>query len=329
MFRRVSLFIVLLAVVTLIAGCLSNNNFSLFPEFDNELSTLLVMKPENKTNNRILLLDIEGVISEWGESRYFYSVEPTTAVIRKKLEKALDDRRIKAVVLRINSPGGTVTASDVVYRELLRYKKEAKVPIVASFQGLAASGGYYVACTADKIVALPTTITGSIGVIMHSFGFNGLFDKIGMESRVIKAGKLKDMGNPFDEMTDDERKVMQQIVDDAYERFLDVVKQGRPNLSEEEIREIADGRIVSAGEAKKLGLVDQLGDLEDAIDTAKQLANIRDAGVILYSTSTRPEQTIFSPTSAELPLNIDMSLISIDEIFDLSRPRFYYMWLGY
>jgi protease-4 len=320
----------LLFVVILAAGCFANNRVSLWPSNDEALTTILVKKPAHHTDNRVLLLDIEGPISEWGESRLFHQTEPTTTIVRAKLEKAMQDPRIKAVVLRINSPGGTVTGTDIVYTQLKKYKNTAKVPFVASFMGLAASGGYYVACAADRIYAHPTTLTGSIGVLIHSFGFAGLFQKIGMESRVIKAGKMKDMGNPFAQMSDEERAIWQGIVDDAYERFISVVAEGRPNLTVDKIRELADGRIYTATQAKKLGLVDQIGDLEDAIGEAMRLANIRDAGVILYSTSERPEQNIYSRTDAAAPqITLGFSGLSMDELLDAGRPRFYYMWMGF
>jgi len=304
---------------------------NLLPDQNQPLSTRLVRAPASKsTDDRILILDIEGVLVEYGRPGWLRDKEPTTAIVRRKLEKAERDERVKAVVLRVNSPGGTVTASDIIYRELLRFQQKTKIPIVASFMGVAASGGYYVSCPADTIVAHPTSITGSIGVIMHSFGFHGLFEKIGVESRVIKAGSMKDVGNPFDEMTPEEREVLQKIVDNAYARFVDVVDKGRPNLTREQVLKLADGRVLHAQDAKKLGLVDQIGDLEDAIEEAKRLAKISDAGVILYSTSKRPEQNIYSLTRAETPeIGADLSVIDYEKLMDLAQPRLMYMWMGF
>jgi len=330
MLRKITFSLLLLAVMFLATGCFSNNNLSLFQQEDDALSTILVKKPTGHTSDRILLLDIDGPIGEEGESHFFYQEEATTAVVRKKLEKAMQDSRIKAVVLRVNSPGGTVTATDIVYTQLKKFKKTTSLPFVAAFMGVAASGGYYISCVSDRIYAHPTTITGSIGVLMHSFGFAGLFEKIGMESRVIKAGKMKNLGNPFNAMTEEERAILQGIVDDAYERFIAVVAEGRPNLTIEKIRELADGRIYTANQAKKLGLIDEIGDLEDAIDEAKNLARIRDAGVILYTTSDRPEQNIFSQTEVNAPnINVGLTGLDMSELMDASRPRFYYMWLGF
>jgi len=151
-----------------------------------------------------------------------------------------------------------------------------------------------------------------------------------MESRVIKAGRLKDAGNMFGEMTDEQRAVFQRLVDDAYQRFIDVVAEGRPKLKRDEIVKLADGRVYSAADAKQLGLVDQIGDLKDAIEEAKRLGKVRDAGVILYTTSRRPEQNIYSATHAEAPqVNVDMSLVNYDMLMELAQPKMLYMWTGF
>lgn len=329
--REVILCLALVMALAFTVGCFSNNEVSLFPDQNKTLSTRLVKAPiADSTKDRILILDIEGIILEQGAAGFLFDREPTTAIVRRKLDKAQRDERIKAVILRINSPGGTVTGSDIVYRDIQRFKAKTKLPIVASFMGVAASGGYYVSCPADTIVSHPTAITGSIGVIMHSFGFNGLFEKIGMESRVIKSGEMKDVGNPFDEMTAEERVVLQKIVDDSFQQFIDVVDAGRPNLNREEVLKLADGRVYSGLDAKKLGLVDQLGDLEDAIEEAKRLAKIRDAGVILYTTSKRPEQNIYSVTRAEgSNLDLNMSVIDYDKLLEMASPRLMFMWMGF
>lgn len=329
--RQFLLVSLLLCLAVLLVGCFSNNKLSLFPQDDEEITTRLVKDPtDDSTDDRILILDIEGVISEYGRSSMFYDMEPTTAVVRRKLEKAERDERIKAVILRINSPGGTATGADIVYHDILKYKDKTKVPIVAAIMGTGASGGYYLACTGDTILAHETSITGSIGVIIHYFGFSGLFEKIGMESRVIMAGAMKDVGNPFREMTDEDRAVFQKIVDQAYQRFISVVEDGRPNLSREQILKIADGSIYSGKEAEELGLVDKLGDLDDAIEEAKRLAKIRDAGVILYTTNNKPQQNIYSLTRSEAPkINIDAQMIDFQQLAELSRPQLLFMWLGY
>src|SRR5207253_2836967 len=152
------------------------------------------------------------------------------ARVHAELKKAADDERVKAIVLRVNSPGGGVTASDDVYGEIVRFKKERKVPVVAALGDVAASGGYYVACAADRIVAHPTTVTGSIGVIMTSLNLEGLLAKVGVRNQTFKAGEHKDILSPLRGATAEERRIVQSILDDLHARFVSVVREGRPKL---------------------------------------------------------------------------------------------------
>lgn len=312
------------------AGCFSHNNLSLWPKDDGILYTKVVSPAEEETKNRILLLDIDGIITEWGDSSFFRQSEPTTFKVRQKLEKALGDPSIKALIVRINSPGGGTNASDVVYQEIIDYKTQARIPVVAMQMGVAASGGYYVSCAADRIIAHPNTITGSIGVISYGFGFDGLFEKIGMESRVTKSGELKDMGNPFDKWEDNEKKAMQGIIDEMYDRFADVVIKTR-NVKKETVNNL-QGKVITASEAKKLGLVDQLGYIDDGIAMALKLAGIRDADVIMYVRSNKANRNVYTLSQSDvghLPgEGLSVTNISAEGLLDLARPRVMYLWLG-
>jgi len=187
------------------------------------------------------------------------------------LERAQEDSSVKAIVLRVDSPGGSVVASDEIYHELLALK--AKKPVVVSMGEMAASGGYYIACAADKIVANPATLTGSIGVIAMAPNVEELMGKIGVEMVVIKSGALKDQLSPFREMTKEERELWQEIIGEAYEQFVEIVAQGR-EMEVEEVRELADGRVYTGRQAWELGLVDELGNLPEAIDLAAELGGI-------------------------------------------------------
>ena len=321
--------IVVLIIGTILVGCFSQNSVNLLPMEEEALSTRVVQSADNKgTENKILILDIDGVLQEEGCRFFMLSEEPMTVVVKKKLNKALKDDDIKAVVLRINSPGGTVTASDIIYKEIKTYKQKAKVPVVAVLMGTAASGGYYTACSADRIIAHPTTITGSIGVLVASFGFNGLFQKIGMESRVVKSGPLKDIGNPFDEFTPEERAVFQNIVDQFYDRFLDVVAEGRQGLTKQEVAALSDGRIFTAKEALEKKLIDRIGYLDDSIEEAKRLAHIRDARVIIYSNSWRKENNVYSTSASTTAPSFNVSQQMLENIIDQSKPKFLYMYMG-
>jgi protease-4 len=181
---------------------------------------------------------------------------------------------VKAIVLDINSPGGSVGAVQEVYSAVLRVRKEKKIPVVALFDDVAASGGYYIAAACDKIVAHPGTLTGSIGVIFHTSNAEGLFNKIGYKADAIKSGKYKDIGSISRPMTAEEKKILQDLIMDSYGQFVSAVSQGR-KIPEDEVRKLADGRIYSGSQALQDKLVDMLGDSEDAIDLAGKLGGIQ------------------------------------------------------
>ena len=207
---------------------------------------------------KVAVVDITGIISG------------SDATI-KLIHTYRDDPSIKAIVIRIDSPGGSVAPVQEIYSELKKIEK----PIVASMGGSAASGGYYVACAADTIFANPGTLTGSIGVIMQFMQIKGLYDKIGLRQQVIKSGDFKDTGSPFRELTEQEQAVLQSTVDDVYNQFVDTIFEARGDLlTRAEIVELADGRIYSGKQALDSKLLDQLGNLQDAIKTAAELAGI-------------------------------------------------------
>ncbi|OGQ07989.1 MAG: hypothetical protein A3G32_07525 [Deltaproteobacteria bacterium RIFCSPLOWO2_12_FULL_40_28] len=196
----------------------------------------------------------------------------------KELHRLQKSNSIKAVVLRIDSPGGAVAPSQEIYEEVKKLKAVKKV--VVSMGTMAASGGYYIACAADKILAQPGTITGSIGVIMESFGFQNWLEKSQLENRVLKSGMLKDVGSPFRSMTPEEQAYLQSVIDNMYGQFTEAVSQSR-NISPEKIKILSDGRVFTGEQAYETGLVDGLGTIYDAINEAKKLAGLAaDAGVI-------------------------------------------------
>lgn len=223
----------------------------------------------------------------WGERVGVVTVE---GVIRnsqdlvRQFDEYGKDTRIKAVVVRIDSPGGGVTPAQEIYDAVLALKKKKKV--VASMGALAASGGYLVACAADRIVANPGTLTGSISTIMHFADAEELLKKIGLRSSVVKSGRFKDVGSPTRPMTADEKAMLQSVVDDTYDQFLDVVEKGR-RISKEELRKLADGRLFTGRQAQKLGLVDELGDLSYAIRLAGTLAGVEGEPKVVYPVKKR------------------------------------------
>ena len=210
--------------------------------------------------DRVALVRIEGLLV-------------TADEVVDELRDFADDSSIKAIVVRIDSPGGGVVASQEIYNAVNNAKKEGK-KVVVSMGTVAASGGYYVAAAADRIVANPGTLTGSIGVKMEFASIEKLLEKIGVKGMVVKSGEYKDVGSPFRDMTDQEKKLLQDVIDDVHSQFITAVAQGR-NMQEADVRAIADGRIFTGRQALDLKLVDQLGDLEDSIMIAGELVGIK------------------------------------------------------
>jgi len=222
-------------------------------------------------SNKIGVIHIEGTITD---SEPFLS----------QLVEFKNDRRIKAIILRIDSPGGGVGASQEIYREVLKTRETKKV--IVSLGGMAASGGYYIASAGDKIVANPGTITGSIGVIMEFFQIQELSKKIGVNLEVLKSGEFKDIGSPYRELTERDKELIIGLISDIQEQFINAVASGR-DISVEKVREIADGRIISGSMAKDLGLVDQLGNFQDAIELTKKIVGIEGDVNLVYPKKTR------------------------------------------
>lgn len=223
------------------------------------LSFILAFTHTIPIGEKIALIHIEGVILDSKE-------------IIEEIEDYSENSSIKAVVLRVDSPGGGVVPAQEIYEEVIKLK--AKKKVVVSMGSVAASGGYYISCPADKIVANAGTLTGSLGVIMELPNFEGLMKKIGVKTEVIKSGKHKDMASVFKSMTDEERKILQAVLDDVHDQFINAVSEGR-NMPYNDVKKIADGRIFTGKKAKELGLVDELGNLDDAIRLAGRLSGIK------------------------------------------------------
>jgi len=230
--------------------------------------------------DKIAVISLSGTITTGGSSLFSGSTI-TPDLVRDYLTRAEEDKAVKAVVFHIDSPGGEVAPCQEILWEIEKVKETKTIPIVVSMGGTAASGGYYISTKADKIVALPTTMTGSIGVIYQVTNIEGLLEKLGIQIEIFKGGKYKDMYWGFRELTPEEEEIMQGMVDEYYEQFIDVVSEGR-ELSKEEVRNLATGQIYTGTEAKELGLVDELGDLNTAIDLAAELAGIEAPKVEYY-----------------------------------------------
>ncbi len=244
--------------------------------------------------NKIAVIPLTGTISSQ-EASLFFGLTITPALVREQLGMAEKDVGVKAIVLRIESPGGAVAPCQQILEEIERVR-ETK-PIVVSMQNMAASGGYYISTKADKIVALPSTLTGSIGVISQIPNVEGLYEKLGIKMQTFKGGKYKDMYSGLRELTPEEAEIMQQMVDEYYEQFVEVVAEGR-GLSKEEVRNLATGQLYTGTEAKNLGLVDELGGLDTAIGLAAGLAGVEAPQVDYYQAPGLTLRSLFGLADA-------------------------------
>jgi protease-4 len=277
---------------------------------------------------KVLMLDVSGVISS-AEGEGFYPIPSQVARLKEALLKAGADPGVKAILLRINSPGGTVTASDMIYHELRLFKQKRNIPIIASIMDVGASGGYYVAMAADKIVAHPSSVTGSLGVIMVTMNAQGLLEKIGVQAAAITSGPRKDMGSPFRAMTDEERTIFQNVITGFYEQFLTVIRDGRKNLSADTIRKLADGRIYSGEQAKTAGLIDGIGYLEDAVELARREAGLTDARLVVYQQPGEYRHNVYSRLLGPSDGGAWNALTNFDlmALVRSGTPQFMYLWM--
>jgi protease-4 len=282
---------------------------------------------------KIALIDVTGLIVDARKPGIIAPGENPVATLVESLHRARDDSAVKAVVLRINSPGGTDTASDVMYREVRHFKEDSGKPVVVLMEDVAASGGYYLACSGDEIIAHPTTITGSIGVIIQTINFSDGMRRIGIKADAIVSGPNKKMGSPFEPMPDEHRELLQGIVNEFYGNFVAIVKESRPALKETELAWITDGRVVTGVRAQQVGLVDSLGDMHDAFAAAKSRADVPSARLVKYhrpveyvgsAYATAPDGAPSAGGSAGSQINLLQ--LNFDAIPGFTTSGFYYLW---
>jgi protease IV len=311
-------------VLLLATGC-SLVNIELTPR----IKPLEERTVEGSGRTKILLTDISGFLSEEGSSPTLVIGAPPPRVpllvrLREELKKAEDDQSVKALIIRINSTGGTVTASDIMFKEIDLFKKKAKIPVFAVMMDVAASGGYYVALAADTIVAHPTSVTGSIGVIMLSLNAEGLLQKIGVTTSAFKSGERKDMGSPFRAVTDDERKIFQSLIDGLHEQFLSRLVESR-KLPLDTARTIADGRVYTAQQALGLKLIDQIGYMDDVLKLARQKIGVDEARVVVYHRPADYRATYYARAESSSG-GLDVTATQLASLIG-GGPRFLYLWL--
>ncbi len=276
---------------------------------------------------KILLIDIQGIISNQKDHTF---TGATTALgmvegIREIIAKADKDEDIKALLIKINSPGGTVTASDIILHELLLYKKKHVIPIYVQIMDLAASGGYYIALAGDEIIAHPTSLIGSIGVIAFKVNLENLMEKIGVDWEIVKSGDKKDFMSPFRSFTDEERELFQKTIDNFHNRFISIIAENRRKLNFEEVKSLADGQIFDSKQAMVLNLIDRIGYISDTVEGIKLGLENPDLQIITYQREGDYKSNLYSfhpqpPVFNLINLNLGLEKSALS-------PYFLYLWM--
>lgn len=274
---------------------------------------------------KIVQLEIEGLITDVPRRTQLSLTPPDSLLgrVKEALDRAEEDDRVAALLLRIQSPGGTVSASDTLYHEVLDWKERTGLPVIAHLEGLATSGAYYVAMAADELIAHPATVTGSIGVLFAGINVSGLMEKLGIQDQSLTGGEYKDEGSPLRPMRPEERAQIQGVIDDFHARFREVVAAGRPGLDAEQVHRISDGRIFSSDQALGLRLVDRIGYLRDAIDAAEKRAGVERSRVVVYHRPSEYRDNIYSRSVLPGVPRVEVHLLP--EIPPLAA-GFYYLW---
>ncbi|MEE9294892.1 MAG: signal peptide peptidase SppA, partial [Phycisphaerae bacterium] len=274
---------------------------------------------------KIAVIDIEGILVNEAGPPLLTDGEHAVSLLVEKLDRAAHDRSVKAVLLRINSPGGTVAASELMHYEITRFRKRTGKVVIAVMMDVAASGGYYVACACDEIMAHRSTVTGSIGVVLQLFDLTGTMAKLGVRPHTIKSGDLKAGGSPFETLSEKDREIFQRIIDDMHQAFVEVVAAGRPGLTEEHVRKLADGRVYTASQALEAGLIDRIGTMRDAIEVAKKKIHAQKVNVVVYHRPLRYVPNYY----ARAAVGGDINVFKIEWPAWLRRPtaRFMYLWV--
>jgi protease-4 len=315
--------IVAVVVVLFLIGCQAPK-IRLFPSAADPLREYTLAGEEK---GKVLVIPIRGTISDAPKRQFIITRPSMVQEVVSQLRKAEKDPEVKAIILKIDSPGGSVTASDILYNEIVAFKQKTKAKVVVAMMGVAASGGYYISLPADYILAHPTSVTGSVGVLFLRPDVTGLMDKIGIGVEVSKTGKNKDMGSPFRQATAEERQIIKDLIDQLGKRFLDRIAEHR-KIDPESLKEISSARIFLADDALKLGMVDRVGYIAEAVSLAKKLAELpENAKVIVYRRTEYPDDNLYNTSTSHYE-GRGLSIVSLDLPASLTsfQAGFYYLW---
>jgi len=322
-----SLLLLISIFVNTVSTAFSTDWKSFLDEFATASSSELFVSvlEEGSKKERIALLTVDGTIQDTGSASTFFATEGYNhQFFLQQLEEAKVDDTVKAIVLQVNSPGGGVVESAQIYKDIIELQEETEKPIYVSMGSMAASGGYYISAPADKIFVNKETMTGSIGVIMQSINYGKLAEKYGVEFVTIKSGPYKDIMSPTREMTEEERAMLQEMLNDSYEDFVDIIEQGR-NMTEADVKKVADGRILNGRQAIEAGLADDYGFLEDVVQAIKTDYNLENAEVFEYSYSQNIASIFAVKAQSFLGLDLESKLIA-ELITENSSPKMMYLY---
>ena len=312
----------LVVMALIFVGC-TTPKIRLFPSQADPLKEYTL---EGKAEKKVLLIPIRGIISDAPHEEFIRTKPSLVQEVVSQLQLAEKDENVKAVLLKIDSPGGSVTASDILYNEIIAFKERTGAKVVAAMMNVAASGGYYISLPADYIMAHPTTLTGSVGVIFLRPKVIDLMQKVGVSVEVNKSGINKDMGAPFRRTTAEENKMLQTMTDRLGSRFIDLVAKHR-KLYPAALAEISTARVYLANDALKLGMVDEVGYLDQALARAKKLADLpEDAKVVVYRRNEYPNDNIYNTSTRYGGGDLSIISLKLPESLNQLHTGFYYMW---
>ena len=317
-------FIVLILTGIIVLGGCAAPQVKLFSDASDPLKESILQGTEK---GKVLVVSMRGVISTRPKEGSLRTMPSMVQEVVSQLRMAEKDKEIKCLLLKVDSPGGTATASDILYNEILAFKERTNVKIVVAMMDIAASGGYYVSLPADVIFAHPTSITGSIGVVFMRPNVTELIHKIGFAMDVNKSGKNKDMGSPFRRPTEEETQMLQDLTDGLADRFLMLVARHR-DLTETTVSTISTARVYLPNEAKALGLIDKIGYLDEAIAEAIQISGLPEkAKVVAYRRTVFPNDNLYNPLTTRSNIQAKPLLdMGIQNTATHLSPGFYYVW---
>jgi protease-4 len=275
---------------------------------------------------RVALIDLDGLLVNQNMTGLYSVGENPVGAFREKLEAAAADPRVRAVVLRINSPGGGVAATDILAEELRRFRRGSNKPVVACLMDVATGGAYYLAVGCDRVIAVPTGVVGAVGAIINHANLQDAMAQLNVRIDTIKAGKLVDMGSVTAPLPDDAKKLFQEMSNGFRDRFVDRVRRHRTSMTPEDWAAIGDGRVVAAPKAVALHLVDALGYLDDAIGDAERLGGIQGAEIVFFQRSGYPTRSIYA-IAPNVPIQTELIPFSYPGLERSKLPTFLYLWL--